>query len=78
MSRTLAKRLWSSLIPGLLVAVFLLGNGRPASADAACFQNLRDCYLRAAGRATWVTRSLAGADCELTFVDCVRRFLIGR
>jgi hypothetical protein len=77
MSTGLVRRL-VSLVPVLLAAVMLLADSRPASADITCFQNLRDCYLKAAGREDWVSRSLAGADCELAFVDCCRRALIGR
>ncbi|MGE5246380.1 MAG: hypothetical protein ACM3SQ_19315 [Betaproteobacteria bacterium] len=77
MSRTLTTRLLS-LVPALLAAVLLLGTGRPAAANITCFQDLRDCYLKAAGRADWASRSLAGADCELAFIDCTRRAIFGR
>jgi len=73
-----AVRRLLSLVPVVFALVFLLGSSRPASADIMCFQNIRDCFLKAAGRADFSSRSLAGADCELAFVDCFRRAVFGR
>ena len=50
----------------------------PRSAMAGCAVDLLDCYGRAAGRESFWYRTAAGIDCELDFVDCVRRRLIGR
>ena len=66
------------LVPIALAVIFVLAGTRPASAQIACFTNLANCYQRAALRDTWWERSLAGADCELEFVDCARRAVIGR
>jgi hypothetical protein len=76
MRNTLVRRPLS-LVPALFVALLLLGSSTPVFADYSCFQNLRDCYLKAAGRASWVDMWLAGLDCELTFGDCTRRALTG-
>jgi hypothetical protein len=64
------------LVPVALAIAFVLLGSRTVSAQ--CFSNLAACYQRAALRDTWWERSLAGADCELDFIDCTRRALIGR
>jgi hypothetical protein len=64
------------LVPICLAIAFVLAGSGTAAAQ--CFSNLASCYQRAAARDTWWERSLAGADCELEFVDCARRALIGR
>jgi hypothetical protein len=66
----------SRLVPVLLVVAFLLGESRPA--HAGCFISLADCYGRAAALPTYWQSVLASADCELDFVSCVRREIIGR
>jgi hypothetical protein len=66
------------LVPIGLAIAFVLAGTRTVSAQIACFQNLESCYYRAALRDTWGDRWLAGLDCELQFVDCTRRALIGR
>ena len=76
MSPTLTRLFRAALIAGVVLVV--LGIGKPARADITCFQNLRDCYGRAATRENWVDMWLAGLDCELDFTDCTRRALIGR
>ena len=48
----------------------------PAEA-AQCFQDLRDCYYRAAGKDGWADRWLAGLDCELEFTNCTRKAIAG-
>ena len=54
--------------------LLVLGSETPAQAEEQhCFESLRDCYGRAAGRDGFWDRTAAGLDCELTFVDCVRR-----
>ena len=77
MKSTIARR-YLQFLPVILAAVLLLSDSRPASADARCFQNLRDCYGRAAGREGVWDMWAAGLDCELDLVDCVRRALLGR
>jgi hypothetical protein len=66
-----------SLLPALFVGMLLVGSSAPVFADYSCFQNLRDCYLKAAGRRNWSDMWLAGLDCELSFADCTRRALVG-
>jgi len=86
MGSTLVRRL-VQLTPLVVVALVCLGGAAPLVADDAydieaaqiqCFQNLRDCYGRAARQDSWVDRWLAGLDCELEFTDCTRRAIIGR
>ncbi len=66
------------LVPIALAIVIVLASTRTASAQIACFQNLANCYQRAAARDGWGDRWLAGLDCELEFIDCTRRAIIGR
>ena len=50
----------------------------PASAlDAGCFEELAHCMERAATRDSWLSRWLAGLDCELDFIECTRVKLVG-
>ena len=58
----------------LLTAAF---NAVPAAAFAGCFEDLANCYYEAAKRDTWLSRWLAGLDCELDFVECTRVKLVG-
>jgi hypothetical protein len=68
---------WVSM--AALVLALLGGNSQAAFADEdGCFWNLRECYYKAAGEASWADMFLRGLDCELEFVDCVRKELIGR
>ncbi len=64
--------------PLLLFALFLLGDSRPASAAISCFQDLRTCYVGASNGQDFLDIWAKGLDCELAFVDCTRRALIGR
>jgi hypothetical protein len=75
----LARRLLQCS-PILLALFLLLGDGKPAAAEeVSCFRDLRNCYTRAAMPAyDWLEMWLYGLDCELTFIDCTRRALIGR
>src|SRR5438128_322611 len=70
---TLVKRL-VQFGPVVIVALFVVGGIKPASADdlysveeAACAQDLKDCYYRAAGKDSIGDRWITGIDCELTF-----------
>jgi hypothetical protein len=65
------------LVPIVLAIAFVLAGSRTVSAQE-CFTNLANCYQRAALRDTWWERSFGGADCELQFIDCTRRAIIGR
>ena len=46
--------------------------------EAGCFENLANCYYEAARRDSWLSRWLAGLDCELNFVECTRIKIAGR
>jgi hypothetical protein len=59
----------------LLLAVVV--SAVPSPAWAGCFEDLSDCFHRAATRDSWVSRWLAGLDCELDFVECTRVKLVG-
>ena len=69
-----------------LLLVLALGgalNTVPATAwandeEAGCFETLANCYYEAAKRDSWLSRWLAGLDCELDFVECTRVKLVGR
>ena len=75
MKNTIKARL-VQLVPALAIALFVLCDAAPAS--AGCFMKLRDCYYTAANQSDWLNLWLAGMDCELDFVDCTRRAIIGR
>lgn len=61
-----------------LLAIVALGiAGREARAEDGCFIRLRDCYYVAAREEFWGDRWLRGLDCELDFVECARRKLVG-
>lgn len=60
------------------LAVLALGTGaRDARADDGCFIGLKHCYYAAAREEHWGDRWLRGLDCELDFVECARRKLVG-
>ena len=61
-----------------VLAFATLVSAFPAPALAGCFEDLANCYYRAATRSSWGSRWLAGMDCELEFVNCTRKAIIGR
>jgi hypothetical protein len=63
-------------VPICLAIAFVLADSRTAS--ATCFENLMDCYRRAALRDSWWERSIDGVLCEFDFLDCARREIVGR
>lgn len=67
---------WAIL--AMLTGLLLVSGTEPAAAQARCAQDLRDCYIRASHIRYWGEMWLAGIDCELDFVDCARRKIIGR
>jgi len=69
-------RTLSRLAPTALAILLVVAGTRTAS--AGCFEDLANCYQRAANRDTFGERTLAGADCELEFVGCVRQVVLGR
>jgi len=63
-----------------VMLVLVLGaalNAVPSAAFAGCFEDLANCYYEAAKRDSWVSRWLAGLDCELDFIECTREKIIG-
>ena len=76
MASTFARRLLH-LAPITGALVFLLADARPAQA-LACFQVLDSCYYSAARADSYWGMWLMGMDCELSFIDCGRRAIIGR
>lgn len=63
-----------------LLVVLMLGaamSAAPTAAFAGCFEDLGDCYNEAAKIDSWVSRWLAGLDCELDFIECTRIKLVG-
>ena len=67
------------LVPIVFGLAFVLGYSTPAHAQQIrCNEDLRICYFRAAQADSIWNMWAMGADCELTFVDCVRRALIGK
>jgi hypothetical protein len=68
-------RKWIGIACLAIVAIGI--GGRTASAEDGCFISLRDCYYVAAREEHWGDRWLRGLDCELDFVECARRKLVG-
>ena len=69
-----AKRLFSvSLVVGGM-AMGLLG---ASPSMAVCTLRLYTCFHQAAEYPTFLTRAAAGLDCEIAFVGCIRRQIIG-
>ena len=66
------------LVPAAVAVAVVLGHSTPAHAQASCNQDLRLCYFRAALADSWWEMWAMGADCELSYVDCTRRAIIGR
>jgi hypothetical protein len=52
-------------------------NAVPSPAWAGCFEDLANCFARAATRDSWLSRWLAGLDCELDFIECTREKIVG-
>ena len=51
-------------------------NAVPSPAYAGCFEDLANCFQQAATRDSWLSRWLAGLDCELDFVECTRKKIL--
>lgn len=67
------------LLPILAAIVLILAGAPPARADdIECFIGIQECFIRAAARESMWGAVFASLDCELAFVDCVRRAIIGR
>lgn len=51
----------------------------PTQAHAQeCLAELRDCFASAAGQDGFWGMWLGGIDCEVGFVECARRVIVGR
>lgn len=70
-------RKWVGLA-ALGIALLAVDVPQVQAEEDGCFVRLRDCYYRAAKESYWGDMWLRGLDCELEFVDCVRRRVIGR
>ena len=57
----------------VLAIVTLLSLAPAPWAAAGCFDDIRNCYHRAARRDNIGDRWIDGLDCELEFVGCVRQ-----
>ena len=77
MASTLVKHALR-LAPVFIVVMMVLGAGSPAAAQIRCTQTLRECYGHAATRQSVWEMWAAGVDCELDYVQCARRAIIGR
>ncbi len=67
-----------TILAGLVSLAVLLGTSAEVRAQEGCFGKLRDCFVRAAKMRSWADRTIAGLDCELDFVECSRRKILGR
>jgi len=59
----------------LLVSAGL--GGLPTNAFAGCADDLGACYYRVAARSGFWNTLAGGLDCELDFIDCARRKVLG-
>jgi hypothetical protein len=64
----------------MLLGIFVAGAiaGAARSVEAGCATDLADCYSRASTVDGFWYRWAAGLDCELDFVECGRRKILGR
>ncbi len=67
-----------TILAGLFGLAVLLGTSAEVHAQGRCFGKLRDCFVKAAKMRGWADRTIAGLDCELDFVECARRKILGR
>jgi hypothetical protein len=70
------------MVPALVVCALMLSAGSaraqtPQAPQVDCMAQLVNCYYWAAGRSTWFGAWVAGIDCELSFVACVRKAIFG-
>ena len=67
------------MVKKLLFAALVLAGlaATPRPAFAGCTTDLADCYVRASKIDSFWYRWASGLDCELDYVDCARRRLIG-
>ena len=61
----------------LAIVALGTGAGRAEAQENGCFMRLKECYYEAAREDFWGDRWLRGLDCELNFVECARRKLVG-
>ena len=61
----------------VLFVAFGIG-AMPSDAFAGCADDLGACYYRVAARDGFWKRLTGGIDCELDFIECARKKIIGR
>ncbi|MDQ3169774.1 MAG: hypothetical protein M3Q55_06525 [Acidobacteriota bacterium] len=63
----------------VFVLLVVVGVGAlPTNAFAGCADDLGACYYRVAGRSGFWQTFTGGIDCELDFIECARRKVLGR
>lgn len=50
----------------------------PSQAFAGCTDDLAACYYRVARRDSFMSRWTGGLDCELDYIECARKKILGR
>ncbi len=76
MSSPITLKVWM-----FLLVIWFVITGYPPAASAqspGCFQSFKKCYDLAVRRPNWDDRLLSSLDCELDFVECARKKIIGR
>ncbi len=53
-------------------------NAVPAPALAGCTDELAACFYEVAQRDSFMERWTGGLDCELDYIECARRKILGR
>ena len=77
MCRTFKRLL--RVTPIAIVMILTLGLPTSARAQATCWPDLLACYGRAAAFTdTWSSIWASGIGCDLDFLDCTRRVVLGR
>ena len=69
------KARWLWLV--MVVFLFVGGTAQTAWAYQGCFQQVNECFLRAAENHTWWMSFLGALDCQLDLISCIRSKLIG-
>ena len=62
----------------LTLSVAAALNAVPTPAIAGCTDELAACFYRVAARDSFMSRWTGGIDCELDYVECARRKILGR
>lgn len=64
-------------IAAALAFVAAAFSSSPVLAQRNCTAQLMTCYDRAAQQSTAIRRSVAALDCEIEFVGCARKSILG-